>query len=498
MPRALLLAAISCSCLALLPPSAKAAEPDGPASLMTRADATRIALQDHLSKLHAKSDQDNALVQFYSDPNQGLLWVDQDGVNERGKAVIAEIGKADSYGLRPAAYSLPKLDAAAADKPGVDALADAEMKISVAVLSYARDARGGRLNPSHLSENLDPTLNLPDPVEVLDSIAIRSDPAAYLRSFEPQQPQFEVLRHKLMEAKGSGGASQRLLVNMERWRWLPDDLGSFYVMVNLPEFMVRVVEDGKVIHTARVVVGKPDKQTPVFTQDMQEIVFNPFWNVPNSIKTEEILPYMGGGLFGYDTSILQRHNLHVNYGGREVDPGSLDWGSVDARNVEIFEPPGGDNPLGKIKFVFPNKHDVYMHDTTQKELFAEPVRAESHGCMRVQNPDQLADVLLGHDQNWSPAKVSAALANGYDQHVKLDHQIPVYVTYFTDWVNDDGSVSTFSDIYGHDARMSAALLGKPIAPDPSPQVAQSDQPRQKHPQKRRDANTEIARALFGF
>jgi murein L,D-transpeptidase YcbB/YkuD len=188
----------------------------------------------------------------------------------------------------------------------------------------------------------------------------------------------------------------------ERWRWLPHDLGPYYVTV-------RIVADCKTVHTTRVVVGKPDKQTPVFSDEMQEIVFNPFWNVPASIKVEEIRPYLreeaawffGGG--GWNTAVLQRHNLRVKYLGRDIDPGAIDWNATDIRNFEIYQPPGPDNVLGHVKFVFPNKHDVYMHDTRQKFLFAQPVRAESHGCMRVQNPEQLALILLRRDQGWNEA-----------------------------------------------------------------------------------------------
>ena len=259
-----------------------------------------------------------------------------------------------------------------------------------------------------------------------------------------------------------------ILLNMERWRWLPRDLGAFYVNVNVPEFMARVVRDGEVIHAARVVVGTPDKQTPIFSDEMQEIVFGPYWNVPTSIKVEEIRPYLseetswflGGG--GWNTSVFQRHGLRVRYGGREVDPGSVDWNRVDIRSLEIFQPPGPDNVLGKIKFVFPNKHDVYMHDTTQKQLFAQLVRAESHGCVRVQNPEELAAVVLSYDQGWSAARVTSAIENGYDQHVKLTQKIAVHITYFTLWVNDDGSISNFADIYGHDARMATALFGDSV------------------------------------
>ena len=534
-----------------------AAEPDAPQALITRAEAIRIAVQANLSAkfttaTQAKKAGQGALVEYYAVPDQPTLWVDERGLTERGKAVIAEIAQADDYGLRAADYSLPNpSEFTASDARATEWLADAEIKISYAVLGYARDARGGRINPSRLSANLDPDLALPNPSEVIESIAIRSDPAAYLRSFQPDQPQFEALRQKLIELRGgkaetaskpsviipdgpllklgmvdeqvallrkrldvpaddadaasfdatvqdavrkfqlahgstpdgmvgagtrrllnSGGQQPRqvgsaarirsVLINMERWRWLPHDLGSYYVNVNIPEFMLRVMSDGKPSFTTRVVVGKVDKQTPIFSRDMQTIVFGPFWNVPTSIKVEEIRPYLrqeaswfGGG--GWNTAVFERHNLRIRYAGRELDPGAIDWSRVDIRTLELFQPPGPSNVLGRVKFVFPNKHDVYMHDTPQKFLFANTVRAESHGCMRVQNPDQLAAVLLKQDQNWSQARTMSAIENGYDQQVGLRQKIPVYVTYFTLKINDDGSISTYGDLYGHDARMAAAL-----------------------------------------
>ena len=540
---------------------ALAAEPEAPQALITRSEAIRIAIQTKLSAkftttTEAKKSEQGALVEYYAVADQRLLWIDETGVNARGKAVIAEIRNADDYGLRASDYALPNPDEFnAADANAADWLADAEIKISYAVLGYARDARGGRIVPARLSPNLDPDLALPNPTEVIELIAIRSDPAGYLRSFQPDQPQFEALRQKLIELRGgkvetekpaivipdgpllklgveheqvallrkrldmpsenpdgtpveetkfdeqvrdavrhfqlaqgtspdgmvgngtrhllNGGPKphetgspariRSVLINMERWRWLPHDLGAFYVMVNIPEFMLRVVEDDKPVFTTRVVVGKTDKQTPIFSRDMQEVVFGPYWNVPTSIKIEEIRPYLrqeaawffGGG--GWNTAVFQRHNLRVKIGGREVDPAAVDWNRFDIRNTEIFQPPGPGNVLGKVKFVFPNKHDVYMHDTPQKFLFANAVRAESHGCMRVQNPDQLAAVLLQRDQGWSQARTMSAIDTGYDQHVPLRRKIPVYVTYFTLKVNADGSLSTYGDLYGHDARIAAAL-----------------------------------------
>jgi murein L,D-transpeptidase YcbB/YkuD len=487
---------VSCIALALLLAApftltAHATEPDATDTLAS-SKPVRTAIQDRLSaKFTAASEtrksEQGALIEYYSVPDNRLLWVDESGLTERAKSVIKEIEKADEYGLQPSDYPLPEASNGNRD---ADWLADAELKINFAVLGYARDARGGRVEPTSLTPNFDTTLALPNPLEVIESIAIRSDPAAYLRSFQPDQPQFEGLRKALIAARGGNadkntvtipdgpllalgveneqvallrrrlqistrtGVNERLfdasvdeavkrfkaalgavpdgivgpdtrrllnqqqqragnparvrliLLNMERWRWLPHGLESSYVTVNVPEFMLRVMEDGKPVHTARVVVGKPDKQTPVFSNEMQEVVFNPYWNVPNSINTEEILPYIrdeGAWLFGgsggaWDTSVLQRNKLRINYGGREVDAAMLDWSRIDVRSLNIYQPPGPDNVLGNVKFVFPNKHEVYMHDTQQKLLFAKSVRAESHGCMRVQNPDKLALTLLKHDQ----------------------------------------------------------------------------------------------------
>ena len=187
-----------------------AAEPDGPATLITRTEALRITVEDRLSAnssaSSARKTEQSALVEYYTVPDQHLLWIDENGLNERGKAIIAEIKKADDYGLRASDYALPDPNGFNAnDAKATDWLADAEIKVSYAVLDYARDARGGRIDPQRLSDNLDPTLALPDPSEVIRSIAIRSDPATYLRSFQPDQPQFEALRRKLIELRSASG-----------------------------------------------------------------------------------------------------------------------------------------------------------------------------------------------------------------------------------------------------------------------------------------------------
>ena len=184
-----------------------------------------------------------------------------------------------------------------------------------------------------------------------------------------------------------------------------------------------------------------------------------------------------------------------------MDPSRLDWDRIDIRSLNIYQPPGPDNILGKLKFVFPNEHDVYMHDTTQKFLFAKPVRAESHGCMRVQDPDQLALKLLTHDQGWNAADVASAIQKGYDQHVALKQKIPVHISYFTLWVNKDGSISTFNDVYGHDARMAAALFGEGRVSDSPLRAGEprvSRMPDRNRARRSQDTSHGIADSVSGF
>ncbi|MET0432107.1 MAG: L,D-transpeptidase family protein, partial [Hyphomicrobium sp.] len=243
---------------------------------------------------------------------------------------------------------------------------------------------------------------------------------------------------------------------MEEWRWMPANLGDYYIIVNIPEFKFRVVSNGQVIHEERIVSGRPDAQSPIFSETMKTVVIQPRWNVPDSIKIKELLPGLRGG-----GNPLQRQGLVLEYNGRKVDPYNIDWSRTDIRNFNVYQPPGGGNALGVVKFLFPNKHAVYLHDTPSKSLFNEPVRAFSHGCMRVRNPVTLAELILNKDKGWDAAKVQDLIKNGPEENeVGLDHPIPVHVTYFTAWVADDGQVQTFDDVYGHEKRINLALAGR--------------------------------------
>jgi L,D-transpeptidase YcbB len=265
---------------------------------------------------------------------------------------------------------------------------------------------------------------------------------------------------------------ERILINMERWRWEPDDLGDFYVWDNVPEFLTRVVKNGKVIHSDKIIVGQPSWPTPIFSADMKTIVFHPSWGVPDGIKRKELAPLLrkstgGAGLFGifgggYSAqAVLDAYQLKAFYNGRQIDPNQVDWSSANIAAYSFQQPPGPKNVLGDVKFMFPNKHDVYMHDTPERNLFVKSFRALSHGCMRVEDPRRLAEVLLGEDKGWSPQKVQG-MFRGYSADVPLTTHIPVHITYFTARVDDSGRLLTFADFYGLDSRTAAALTGRSV------------------------------------
>jgi murein L,D-transpeptidase YcbB/YkuD len=252
----------------------------------------------------------------------------------------------------------------------------------------------------------------------------------------------------------------RILINMERWRWLPDDMGGeagIYVWANIPEFRVRVVKGGKVAFTERVIVGKTNKQTPVFSDMMEWIEIHPTWYVPNSIKVADIKP----SLRRITSKVMERYHLRLDCGKYGRDWKKIDWNKVDIRGCSVSQPPGKRSVLGDFKFKFPNKHIVYMHDTPQKGLFKSARRTYSHGCVRIQNPRRMAEILLEHDKGMTSSRLGEILKGPKRLHKEdLNKHVPVHMTYFTAIFDDEGVFSTRPDVYGHDRRLAQALTGK--------------------------------------
>ena len=412
-----------------------------------------------------------ALEAYYAERRGPPVWITGMGFSAKAQAAINEIGKADDWGLAASAFELPP----GADLPdNANDQAVAEIKLQLAVLKYARFARGGRADPASVSALFDQDPPLLEPKVVLTEIAGSAAPDAYLQSLHPKHEQFQRLRQALLKARDVGHNDatkkprnaqdiQRLLINMERWRWMPAELGTVYVQDNVPEFMLYVVKNGKKIHSDKIAVGELRYATPIFSADMQTIVFNPEWTAPPTVVREDLLPNLRrGGWFG-GSSILRQHGLQVKYNGRTVDPGSINWNSVNMANIAFTQPPGPRNVLGKVKFLYPNKHVVYMHDSIRRDLFKPTVRAIGHNCIRMEKPSRLAEVLLTEDKGWDAQKVEDLIDKGYDSAVNLDHPVPVHTTYFTAVVDDRGKVSAFADIYGLDRKVAPIVGGKAVA-----------------------------------
>jgi len=468
--------------------------------------AIRLKLADPGLRKDANPDDLAALAAFYGMTTGSPLWMTEMGFTAKGQAALFEIEKADDWGLSAAAFELPQ----AGDLPAsLEAQALAEIKLDLAILKYARFARGGRLNPSKISDLFDQVPPLRDPKTVMSEIAAADAPDAYLRSLHPKHEQFERLRQALLAARArvdAGGKPaanaveiRRLIINMERWRWMPEDLGAIYVWNNSPEFMLYVVKDGKTIYSDKTLVGTIGYATPVFSADMKTIVFNPDWIAPETVVTENLLP----PLRSENYSILKIHKLSVSYQGNPVNPTKVDWGRVNILNYTFSQKAGPDNVLGKVKFLFPNKHTVYMHDTlpVRRKYFQKPMRAIGHECVRMEKPDKFAEVLLAEDKGWPAGQVQDLLDHSTNSPVTINHEIPVHMTYFTAVVDEAGKVATFVDLYGLDNKLATALFGNATGfplPPPEPKRPQGEEADASSLANRTATSNDIAGSLQGF
>ena len=504
-------------------PAETAAQPETPA-----ADATITADAAIADQLRAMSSgkfdkiignkKDRVLIDaFYSGRNYAPLWITDGKASDQAKAAVNYLHNVDADGLDPADYPVP--DFATLNNPAD--LAEADLKLSMAVITYAHHASVGRVHWSRVSADIFYDQKPPEPADVLATLVGAKDTGAALDSYEPQIPQYLALKAKLAEYRAGNTESGKprieagpapkvgaeddrvpllrdrfdvpgdgsttydkalaeavkkfqqqhdlkvtgtltpqtidalngrrpdkpidiILANMERWRWAPHDLGGdTYVIVNLADYTLRVMHDGKALWTTRIVDGKPDKPTPIMSAEMKYITINPTWNVPPSIINHEYLPALA-----QDPTVLDRMGLKV---GKNPDG-----------SVHIWQPPGDKNALGRIRFNFPNKFLVYQHDTPDKYLFAYDKRAYSHGCMRVQDPQRYAEVLLSlvrpHD-GYTEERIRKMIAEGGEQDIQLPTYIPDNLTYQTAFVDDNGKLQFRDDVYGRDRALLAILKG---------------------------------------
>jgi murein L,D-transpeptidase YcbB/YkuD len=451
---------------------------------------------------------------FYASRNYAPVWITDGSANARAKAAIAYLGHVDADGLDPADYPVPNFTSLT--DPA--ALAEAELKLSQSVATYARHAQTGRVHWSRVSGDILYEVKPSTPAEVLAAMATASDVGAALDGYEPHAPNYLALKEKLAELRagqveagktailpgavlkvgmlddrvpalrarlhvaGDGTTYDKtladavknfqqeheqkptglltpqtvqalngkepehpidtVLANMERWRWMPHELGKDYVIVNLADFTLRVFQNGNQVWMTRIVEGKPEMPTPIMSAEMKFITINPTWNVPPSIVAREYMPALQ-----QDPTVLERMGLRVS-----TNPDGT---------VHISQPPGDGNALGRIRFNFPNKFLVYQHDTPNKNLFAMERRAFSHGCMRVQDPVRYAAVLLSivrPGEGYTEDRIRKMFGSS-EADIQFPHFLPVHLTYQTAFVDENGKLEFRDDVYGRDKALIAILKG---------------------------------------
>ena len=514
-----------------------------PADLRAALDARSAdpALRGRAGAARRKAREE--VAQAYAARGDAPAWIDARGWTDAARGAFERLRRAHEDGLDLGPAALAALG---------DPALESEIALSEAVVAYARQASGGRVEPWRISSMI-----TAKPPQVAASAALArvsgasssGEAGQALRDFNPPHPGYVALRDKLAEmrrekpretadpipagptlkigmrdarvplirsrlglgpdetapadaapvydirvasavrefqrgaglpASGqltprtvtalSGGEPQRLeheiLANMERWRWLPRALGQTHIAVNIPEYALALVEDGRTTLASRVVVGKPESPTPVFSDAMRYLVVNPSWTMPPSILEKEALPNLAA-----DPDYYTRRGYEVTW--------------RDGK-VSVRQPPGERNALGHVKFMFPNDHAVYLHDTPQRGLFSRDRRAYSHGCVRVDQPFRLAEQALAGRYTESALR---KMVGGKERTIPLDEPIPIHLTYFTAKVDQNGRLTLAEDIYGHSRRLRAAMgLDGPAAMDavaaaPAPRAA-SAAPRKPRPAPR--------------
>jgi len=446
------------------------------------------ALEAAMDRLVVRSDPPNplgggdwraaraAIAAFYAARNYEPVWVGEAGLTDAGRAAIGQLERARDDGLSLRRVAFPRTVGAGL---AADALADAETAIASAVVTYAEQATGSRVPPARVWPLAFPAPNLVDPGAALAETAAAPDPAKRLADFNPPQKGYRELREAwerlLAPVPGASapgldlaadppaadaarrskrGAAARIhtasadaalafaalagqraaiLANMEMWRWEPRDMGERRIEVNIPDFSVAVIEGDAVVRRTRVIVGKPETPTPIFSNVMRYVIINPSWQVPDSIIRKELMPKLGA---------LSRRGYEVKtVGGR----------------LTVRQLPGEDNALGRIAFMFPNDHAVYLHDTPARDLFDEEARAFSHGCIRVEDPLSLAEIVLGGEgSKWTEERIEAAVG-GPERTVFLPRPLPIHIEYFTEFADEFGELQARPDIYGLTRKVEGIL-----------------------------------------
>jgi murein L,D-transpeptidase YcbB/YkuD len=413
--------------------------------------------RDKLGSTLWKAERD-----FYQSRQNLPAWMDGDKASPRAAAIIDALKHSEDHGLDPARYDTDRFQqavAAAAQNKGRYELAsipELDARLTYAYLRYAADLLGWSGNPKAVYATWLVAPNNTDLAEHLATAISSGKVRESLEELAPSHLQYKGLQTALQHERANPtGHIDQIRINLERWRWMPRDLGDRYVFVNVPAYQMQLMEGNTPALAMRVIVGDPKHPTPLFSDEMTTVVFSPNWNVPESIIRKEMLPKLVN-----DPDYLQRQDIQVvGTSGDVVDAQAVDWSDEQSvAGLHFRQEPGPKNALGLVKFLFPNQFDVYLHDTPTDSLFNKERRALSHGCIRLENPVALAQYVLRDKPEWTPEKISAAMNAGHEQGVPLKDHLPVHIGYFTAWVNADGTVTYTDDPYKLDEKQKMQRL----------------------------------------
>ena len=452
-----------------------------------RMAAVTAAVRDAVAATSPRAGRSHAadLRAFYEARAGAPAWVDDDEPARDAAEALDVLRSAVDHGLSPAAYTEPELtrtfdeliDEEKDEKAPADVrarkLAQFEVRLTASLLSLGRDVAVGRA-PAEPGKPGGSRRAAPDLAGSLHRSAEEGELADWLRRIQPVHAEYAALQKALAGLQGRHGVPPPEVVaapgapqpaetkdmrirrislisaNLERWRRVPDAFGDRHFLVNIPEYHLYAREQGRAALDMKVIVGTPENPTPVFSDEMETLVFSPYWNIPDTIVAGETAPAVAR-----DPRYLARNQIEIIRASKDgvtrVQPSDVDWNDPEElKQLAFRQRPGAQNALGHVKFLFPNDYNVYLHDTPADKLFARSGRAFSHGCIRLEAPEALAKYVLGGYPEWTDEAIREAMYSGVEKHVRLKAPIPVHLVYFTASADADGRLRVWRDIYGLD------------------------------------------------
>jgi murein L,D-transpeptidase YcbB/YkuD len=442
-------------------------QPDPPSRLFNT-EQIQADLQTRLSHAENALPSDPRMqhaLQFYQSRQYKPVWIDENGLSQAGRHALAALENAGAEGLDPNTYK-SALSAARDSERYPERATEAELTLTKAVLQYIGDVNGNRVSPEKITQELSiKRLAMTAPNILADKMKVHPS-GAWLESYTFNNPHYQALKKLLAEHRRMlreapykdreiAKKIQQIVINMERWRWLPEKMPERYALINIAAFELKCIENDRVALKMPVVIGTHYRKTPVFESTVESIRFNPSWHLPRHIAIEDSLPKIKADP-GY---INQRKYVLYNSAGQAISPFSVNWASVTPSNFNFHlrQVPGSHNVMGKIRFGLTNSNGICLHDTSDKEHFDEPVRTYSSGCVRLKHPDEFAAFLFNDSQEWPLSKIRENMEGTLTKHVPLAQPLPVYITYFTVWEDGAGKMRFTDDVYGKDQPLTEAL-----------------------------------------